>query len=662
MSRDLRTNLALLPTNAEDNTAEESNLKSTDEPLVSTQTIRQRLQEQLTKQMRERESAIIQAPTSTGKTYLASTTPWRDYANITGDAPVIVLSQSTQARDSAYRESQESSATPRRLKGRQDTCPIIQGEYDKENTGGNDTIAAPDDSDPSDWFSRMCDDLGLPVSYVHNRFQRHHDGCIPCSDEAAQCEVETQWDGLLLDDDESYSFDVLHATHSFAYVPSLIEGANVVIDEYPDFTAENPQGLVSNSVRSYLKHVGADIQSWPRFIIRAKDGELPDGFLRSLDRPSRDWFRNNPDAHGLIPGVTQAIAQAERRSNGRWVGETSYTFPDLLPNSSASEQGMRIKVIINQDDEIEEVYRVPDFSEARCVIGLDAFPTMPLWRIQTLESIKGERIVSPEEFHSWRRNERNLKIIQVGDNKNSWTTRNSENKKVRALIQELRWEFGNEFGTAITSKSFERELQKAMSSAGIESASTLHYGGLRSLNEFGSEKVGLLAGCISPGHEVVKNWLALLDKDVNPRCDVDEEHHGGEEWVGPDVDVAEELRAHVREKEMKQACGRYARSPDDPDDGATVYVLSSVLPENWVDEVKNDVQVFGDGQREILEHVRENGPVKPSTVTQGVESGYRHTVDTLGKVVSRSWIQSEKAETQGKLYSVDYCPDGMVDL
>lgn len=90
----------------------------------------------------------------------------------------------------------------------------------------------------SEWIDDLCDEKGLPVSYVHAVLPDRVDQAVddlPCERDGATCQTKTQWDGVPRDDDGNASYDVIHATHQFARVPSLRTHAIPIIDEEPDY-------------------------------------------------------------------------------------------------------------------------------------------------------------------------------------------------------------------------------------------------------------------------------------------------------------------------------------------------------------------------------------------------------------------------------------------
>jgi len=626
--------------------------------------IRQSLKTRLRVIMQNGENGVIQSPTSSGKTHTPSTTRWRSHPEITGGQPVVFLSGTKDARDGAIAKSRESYATAEVLYGRKDACPLARGEYDSKNEAGNAAIRSPDGSEPSEWFNTMCEKRGLPVSVAHGKFAREYDGTLPCCENGEGCPSTTQWTDIPRNGDEEVDYDVLHATHQFARVPQLIEDCNLIIDERPDFTRHTDTGRWREKINSYLREIDAPVKRWEKLMMGITgDYDVDLNQLQdALTEPEPDWFTTDPNAHALVPGIVEAIVTAEERDHERWVGKTDYTYPTLNPNHEGPEQKGTIRIVFDSQNDIRLLQAIPDFSEARCVIGLDAYPTMTKWKANTVQNLKRESLVETGDLHDWRRNQRNLTIVQVGDDKNSWTRRGYNRSKVRVLCNALRRKYGNGFATGITSKRFVDKLEKQLTEAGIESPDTIYFGNEKSVEDFDSERVGVVAGCISPSDESIKDWIALLDKDATPKREVVDGHQG-QEWLGEDHNVAYEILADVREKGVMQACGRYARSPQQPDDGATVFVLTNVLPDEYVDRKVADGNEFGPKQKQILDYVASNDGVTPRMIEENTDSGRRHVYDTLGDCRGYSWMRvREQSGNDPGVFYADFSPDGHIEV
>ncbi len=626
--------------------------------------LRQTLASHLENALDQEENVVIQSPTSSGKTYTPSTTRWRDHSDVTGGQPVVLFSATKDARDDALAASRDSHVSAEILYGRTDSCPLARGDYDSDNDQGNASISAPDGGEPSVWFKTMCEDKGMPVSVAHGDFNHQHSGDLPCCDDG-KCQSAMQWSDIPYDDQGDFNYDILHATHPFARVPQLIEDCNILIDELPDFTLNMTTKRLRDTVSSYLETIDAPLTTWEDLLARVTGPVNADlsQLLDTLETPEIDWFRNNSDAHVLTPGIVEAIITAEQRGHGRWVGDVRYSYPSLIPNQDESDQEVILRIVLDDSNDLMELQVVPDFSKARSVIGLDAHPTLPKWRANTVMSIEANQIADDDELQKWRQNGRNLNIIQVERNTNPWTNQYFNEEKVGVLCGDLRREHGAQFNTGITSNAYEEDLQHCLIEAGIESPETIHFGNEKSRNSFDSEQIGLVAGCISLSSEKIKDWLAVLDKDATPERELTDDHCRGQKWKGPDADTAEDLLAEVRENGVLQACGRYARSPQDPDDGATVYVLTDVLPDEYVDEVIEKIDVFGGKEQQVLNCIVGSTGKTATEIAEQTEAGKRHVWKTLNKVKNRPWIMIDEnaGSYNSDVYQADWVPSGVVE-
>jgi hypothetical protein len=362
----------------------------------------------------------------------------------------------------------------------------------------------------------------------------------------------------------------------------------------------------------------------------------------------------------------KAIVSGKERNHGRWVGEVRHEYPVLNEGCDGPKHEVIIRVVIDNDYDVRLIQSIPDFYEARSVIGLDAHPTLPKWKAYTTTSIELEQIVSSEELHKWRRNQRDLHIVQVGDNKNTWTKKDYNHEKVGVICAKLSRKYGDDFRTGVTANAFESDLRRQLGESGVDSPDTIHFGAEKSVEDFSSERIGLIAGCISPSSDHIKDWIALLGKDTDPKREVYEDYQG-QAWVGPDANVARAILGDIQRDGVLQACGRYARSPQDPDDEATVYVMTNVLPDEYVDEKIEDVNLLGKKQKQILSHLAESdGQETVSEIEEkiSISVSIKHINTTLRGHLDQPFldIEQEAGQGNGDLFSTDYCPNGTVNI
>lgn len=573
--------------------------ESTNSPnRVTTSEARDRLEDTLFSALEGGENTLIDAPTSLGKTYQIATTQWRDYPEITDGEPIIHIHQTKKAREDAVQKSQnESGVECRALRGRSDMCSVAAGDYDDE-------LTAPNGRTPSEWFNWMCNVRNITFQDAHKKLAKLRD--LPCG---KYCDAVTQW-WELTDSDDEPEYDVLHITANFAHVDDLIEGANVIIDERPEYglTFTGRKRLqFENATTNLLKYRsdGEYAMVDLKYAVIRDEPQLKEELREYFeDEVTEEWLFRREETHRLAPAIGRAILDSEEVCAGRYHGQDG-----------------RIEVVMaGQDGEIRHVQHTPDFSQARCVIGLDAFPSETRWRINTVDELESVAVLSPAERNWWRQNERGLIIKQIGEATRSYTQdwKGAGKKRSQAIVQKIRGLHGEAFQSCISPGSIEADVRQIMVNIGIKKPKTMHYGEQKSRNNFSEERAGLLIGCIDPGDENILDLLALRDLVAEPAMMTtekgEEKRQPGREFIGPDADVAAEILASVRENNVAQAAGRYARNPDDPNSGATVYVWSDAIPRILVDKkIETKYRSITKKRKQFMQVLKRN----PSGCTAG---------------------------------------------
>jgi hypothetical protein len=95
-----------------------------------------------------------------------------------------------------------------------------------------------------------------------------------------------------------------------------------------------------------------------------------------------------------------------------------------------------------------------------------------------------------------------------------------------------------------------------------------------------------------------------------------------------------------------------------------VYVLTNVLPDEYVDRKVDDVSEFGPKQKQILDYVASNNGVTPRTIEGNTDSGIRHIYDTLKEFCGYSWmwVEEQAGHNDPDVYYAKYSPDGYVEV
>jgi hypothetical protein len=585
---------------------------------ITTATGRQRLVDVLRASLREARNTLIEAPTSLGKSYTVASTRWRDHPELTGESPVVVLHATRDARDEAVEVSQEAGVKSVKLEGREDTCPVAAGEFDDE-------LPTVDGRRPSEWLNWQCNTGGVPFRTAHYALQRELGG-LPCGE--TQCRSQAQWQAVDYDEEEDLPpFDIIHATHSFGLVPELVEGANVIFDERPTFFDERQPSpeAVKDSVNNLLARNASGEGRWTELVEAALNGD--EAVLRRYRRVFSEnsvWEgpSKHEDRHWQAADIGLAITNVTQYGDSRYCG---------WANS--------LGVVFDVQGNLRGIHRPPDLSEARCVIGLDAHPCEQLWLVNTVGDMVPQPLLSGEERRHWRRDERGLRVVQVGAYTRpltgGWRSELVE-QKAEAIVCKIRNRYVDEFSTAISPKSLTDDTQALLKSAGVDRPESLYYGNLRSCNDFESECVGLLIGCIDAGDDYVLDRLALCGLSAEPEEYDNGNRAHGRGFIGEDSEAASDLLASVRESGVAQAAGRYARSPDSDESEAVVYVWTDAIPPHMVDEqVPGVVSKITDTKQEIVRYVSDESVATSTEVAEHADCTKQHALDVLSTMVSQ---------------------------
>jgi chitodextrinase len=487
------------------------------------------------------------------------------------------------------------------------------------------------------------------------------------------------------------------------YKKCFEEQMDAALSPYPETTdcprcggdgKETRGGSEYQQITDYDQHGGAaSSDTCPRC---DGDGEIQ----TRAAKPSLSWYRGNRDAHALAPAFTRAIWKADERAGGRKAARIPY-HPPRFDDSAHDESGWNrvfVDVVLNDQWEIVDVQSMPDFSLASSVVGLDAHPQPedPTWQANIHPDMSTDYTLDTEERTLYRRYERGLFTVQVGHGVQPVTSGQwldeGQGEKFEAIIEHLREQYGEDFKTAITSMAARPTIRNAMEDAGCEDPEMMHFGNEESRNDFEGENIGLVVGSIDPGDNVVMDLLARLDLDAEPVVDVcpicegagyvDEDgeemcetcygdgevREHGRTFEGPDADMADAVLQGVREHHVAQSVGRWARNAEDPEDHATVFVVTEAAPTGFIDAQAPGVTwTTNDDQRERLEYVRDSGAGATA----------KEVADACGCSKQAAWRTLKKAEERGILertpgagpYGADlyspsdaFTPGGDVDL
>jgi hypothetical protein len=569
--------------------------------------------------------------------------------------------------------------------GRKEACPVAAGEFD-------DTLSMNGER-ASEWMDRQCDGKGIPLSVAHTILAENNDQDteLPCSPGDTECPSKTQWKDVPWynpasnnggiggcggvsgtdEDERNVKYDVVHATHPMLFVPSMTNDTNVVIDELPDYSLRVKDGnrdggismdRIQNAVTAYLQEIDASVTTWESFITlvrsRGKNefkelyGSLAEQYFELRDAveessPPLEWYVKEPDAHVLSQAIIECIIDAfdsDVDRNGLRHGTTTHT----LPRMDDEQAQVKVSLVIDEKNRVKTIRQTPDMTSARSVVGLDAHPAMPLWQLNSLENIERDEILNTNERRFWRLFERGLFAVQVGSATRPLSGPNAQEwfdeEKLRILLGEF---VGEGLQTGITTTQVESELESLLSESGVVAPEMMHYGEVRSRNDFGNEDVGFVNGCMDPGDEFVLTVLAEYGCDAEPETATDEEGNEyrahGRGFTGPDAGTADAILASVRENEVAQAAGRYARNADDPNDRAVVYVRTDATPTGFADVQVGGVEwVATQKQARIIRALKSNDWLSAKDIAEKIDSTKRHVLTTLKKLRDRSVVDCKK--------------------
>ncbi|MXV62057.1 hypothetical protein GS429_08285 [Natronorubrum sp. JWXQ-INN-674] len=650
----------------------------------STDDAREELSDTIAEVIRNEDDRIVDAPTSLGKSYTIASTRWGAREEITGDRPVVHLLETRDARDEAVDVAEEHGGQYHVLFGRHEACPVAAGEHDDEISINGEPA--------SEWLDAQCDGKGMAFSAAHRYLEENNDQgvTLPCKEEG-ECTAISQWETFRDGPDGELEYwPLVIATHNFAYAPGLRMHNNIVVDEEPSYEEDRlSTDRIRDAVGAYLREIDAPVSTWEAFIQLSLHDDYQGDAAKERDaledvlytEPDRDWYFEDPDAHTLAPALARAIFRAEDRANGRRFGKTGHEPPRLEAGAHDSDEWNRewVSIVLDESNDVRSVRVTPDFSSARSLVGLDAHPAVPLWQANTTPWIKTKQVLEPEERQLWRRYERGLRVVQVGDATRPLSGDKAlewlNEDKLEVLLDQLVDEYGVQFRTAITTGQVEDRLEELMENAGVHRPELMHFGEEKSRNDFEHERVGLVNGCMDPGDDYVLDLLAELDLEAEVETAVDdagdEYRARGRGFEGEDADSAAEILASVRENHIAQAAGRYARDPSDPDVNATVFVRTDAMPPGFADVQTPGVEwVFTDLQEEIVEELRSSKRSKSAReIAESVGCSKEHVRQTLERLSDNEFGEpavhvSEGVGSHGAtLYSESGTPSsGFVDL
>lgn len=648
----------------------------------NTEELQERLTRKIHKMMAEAANGLLPSPTSSGKSYNPSTTRWKTMPEVTGGKPVIHLHKTKGSRDDAMKKSESTGVEATELLSREDACGMAAGDFDGE-------VDTPTGEPVSAWIDDQAQNRNNTLGQLHTFLEEYNDGKLPCS----PCRSVEQWRDVPYDSNDDVTYDVVHATHNFSHVPVLTDETNIFFDEQPDFKStvgdlrneDMTRSRFQDIITAWLKQIDAPVKTWEMFVAIASNNGSTELENTISDPPpvDSDWFITGEDAHSLAPALTEAAYDAfssDSDANGRRVGKATSDSGAFGDNEDRDPRYSRTRITLIVDDENKPTayWNVPELGNARSIICLDAWPSEQEWKQNIGDNIDIHEIVNPSEFEKWRRHERGLQVVQIGDGVRPGATEfavenytNADQQEV--VIESIRDQYGTNFQSAIFPKKMSDQIEQFLP----DDFKTMTYGKVKSNNAFAFETVGLVSNSIDPGDDYVLDLLAARGFDASPEmhdcigCDDDDpdcpvckgepQRKQGRKFVGPDADVAADILAGVRENSVAQAIGRWSRKPEAP--MAVVFVRTSAIPDGLVDLKIDTPWMFSDKQKAVVDYVRANAGCSVKEIvdeTDVSDSSVRRTVDRL---VELGVAQAGELRGENRYILTGFVPEeGHLDL
>lgn len=261
----------------------------------------------------------------------------------------------------------------------------------------------------------------------------------------------------------------------------------------------------------------------------------------------------------------------------------------------------------------------------------------------------------------WRQNERGLRVIQIGGWPRSLTggwPSDDYRQNARAIIHKVHEVYGDTFRTCITPRRIESDVEEIMIKEDVVGPELMHYNEQHSKNNFGNETIGLLIGSIDPGDENILDMLAEQGLEARPERYEDGDRAHGRKFVGPDADAAQEFLESVREENVAQAIGRYARNARGENaDDVTVYAWTDAIPEHMVDGKAPGIIGRKTNTKDAMIYVVDKqGPITMKEVADHVNCHKEYVRQTFNELAEQGTLSV--SEETGKYGANEYDING----
>ncbi|QRV14656.1 hypothetical protein JMJ58_17255 [Haloterrigena salifodinae] len=247
----------------------------------------------------------------------------------------------------------------------------------------------------------------------------------------------------------------------------------------------------------------------------------------------------------------------------------------------------------------------PDVSSAESIIGLDGTPNKALWKQTLNEEIQPLSLLSSTGKREYLQKILGLQLVQTTNNwKSVQSGEGAAPPKDLAVIEGIARKEGQTPALISSQNAIQAYRREGMDEL---TESTEHYGNLKGMNTFKTERLGIILGNPHPGDAKIQKWSAFAGKSAEPK------EINGEQMRGADTDYGSygnQVMETFIHDEVLQAAMRFGREETDGEKGATVYIHTCAFP-SWLPVEEQFVSVNSwtntpkDGVQLVIRAVRD---------------------------------------------------------
>lgn len=484
------------------------------------------------------------------------------------EEPISILT--SRGRKEQYRQFKEwcedTDLDYRVLPSLYHDCPTAWGDF-----GG-------------DWKNRVCSlyRQGRTGRAIHDDVQEKYGEKPPCQ-RSGECPYIEGWDF------DASDFDVLIGHYVHAYVPPVVIGRTVVLDEFPAGAYEsefndNPSEIVSHFLQTYEK-IPFKYYDELRSNRHTAEG---DEVLKWITKQDFDSYSEkvvrDDSAHTAAPDLVYTLLNAEDLGNGWERTKLPGTFQEV-----SFDRG-RVGLVKKSNSAVY-LLDPPDLSLANGIIGLDGTAIPELWETVLGLWLPHEQILTTDERRRYIRDVLGHEYVKTTEHVKPYSCRADmipervNLEKDATLLQGVA-EAHDDLPSLITTARAEDFYEET----GVLDlvAESKHYGDIRGSNDFDDTRVGVVIGSQHYGDGFVEKWSAYAGVPA------EREGKGILLDYGPYGNL---LLTHMREHQTLQAVMRFGRDGE----GARIYIHTNTLPD-WIPlEGTGQVLPVSDGMKQILE-------------------------------------------------------------